>query len=215
MKLSEFINAGGPVLWLILIAGVASVAVFLERLMHLRRARIRYDDFLAGVFNVLEKGNVQEAMALCEEAPGPVAHIARTAIKHRNESASDLRHLLVDAGHFETSRMERRLGVLATIVQIAPLLGLLGSLLGVLETVLVLRQQMPLVKSVDITEGMVRALISAIAGLMVAIPAYGMFNLLVIRIDRLVLDMEQAGNDIVTFFKNWKPGQSTSAAKEP
>ena len=190
---------GGPVFWVIVFTGLVSVAVFLERLLHLRRARIHYADFLEGVFNILAKGNVREALALCDEAPGPVAHLTRMAITHRDEPREMLRHVLDSAGHAEISRMERRLGVLATIVQIAPLLGLLGSLLGVLETVLVMRSQAPLVQSVDVTGGMVRALIASIAGLMVAVPAHAMFNLLAIRIDRIVLDMEQASSDIISF----------------
>jgi biopolymer transport protein ExbB len=194
---------GGPVFWIIFITGVAAIGVFLERLLHLRRARIHVDDFLTGVFNILEKGNVEEALSLCDEAPGPVAHLARTAIKQHDEPSETLRYILDNAGHAEISRMERRLGVLATIVQVAPLLGLLGSLLGFLETVLVMRQQAPLVQSVDITVGLTRALIAAIAGLMVAAPAYAMFNLLVIRIDRIVIDMEQATNDILTFMRRW------------
>ena len=140
---------------------------------------------------------------LCDEAPGPVAHLMRTAIKQHDEPPETLRYILDNASHAEVSRMERRLGVLATIVQVAPLLGLLGALLGVLETVLVMRQQAPLVQSVDITTGLTRALIASIAGLMVAIPAYAMFNLLVIRIDRIVLDMEQATNDILSFMRRW------------
>ena len=194
---------GGPVFWVIVFTGLASVAVFLERLLHLRRARIHYADFLEGVFNILAKGNVREALALCDEAPGPVAHLTRMAITHRDEPREMLRHVLDSAGHAEISRMERRLGVLATIVQIAPLLGLLGSLLGVLETVLVMRSQAPLVQSVDVTGGMVRALIASIAGLMVAVPAHAMFNLLAIRIDRIVLDMEQASSDIISFMGRW------------
>ncbi len=190
---------GGPVFWVIVFTGLTSVAVFLERLMHLRRARIHYADFLEGVFNILAKGNVREALALCDEAPGPVAHLMRMAITHRDEPREVLRNVLDNAGHAEISRMERRLGVLATIVQVAPLLGLLGSLLGVLETVLVLRGQAPLVQSVDVTGGLVRALIASIAGLMVAVPAHAMFNLLAIRIDRIVLDMEQASGEIVSF----------------
>lgn len=192
-------HEGGPVFWVIVFTGLASVAVFLERLLHLRRARIHYADFLEGVFNILAKGNMREAQALCDEAPGPVAHLMRMAITNRDEPREVLRQVLDNAGHAEISRMERRIGVLATIVQIAPLLGLLGSLLGVLETVLVLRSQAPLVQSVDVTGGLVRALIAAIAGLMVAVPAHAMFNLLAIRIDRIVLDMEQAGSDILSF----------------
>jgi len=121
-------HEGGPVFWVIVFTGLASVAVFLERLLHLRRARIHYADFLEGVFNILAKGNVREAQALCDEAPGPVAHLMRMAITNRDEPREVLRQVLDNAGHAEISRMERRLGVLATIVQIAPLLGLLGSL---------------------------------------------------------------------------------------
>ncbi len=190
---------GGPVFWVIAAAGIVSVIVFLERLLHLRRARIRYEDFLEGVFNILVKGKVREALALCDEAPGPVVHLMRTAIKHRDEPQEMLRHVLDNAGHAEISRMERKLVILSTIVQVAPLLGLLGSLLGVLETVLVMRNQAPLVQSIDVTGGLVRALVTSISGLMVAVPAYAMFNLLVIRIDRIVLDMEQAGSDILSF----------------
>lgn len=204
-------HEGGPVFWVIVFIGLAAVGVFLDRLLHLRRARIRYEDFLTGVFNILAKGNVREALALCDEAPGPVVHLMRTAIQHRDEPQEMLRHVLDNAGHAEISRMERRLGILATIVQIAPLLGLLGSLLGVLETVLVMRSQAPLVQSVDVTGGVVRALIASITGLMVAIPAYAMFNLLVIRIDRIVLDMEQASSDILSFMGRWA---HTSAARE-
>lgn len=201
----ELWKEGGPVFWMIVLSGIVALAVFLERTLHLRRARIRYEDFLAGVFNILEKGNVREALSLCDEAPGPVVHLMRTAIRHRDEPAEMLRRVLDNAGHAEISRMERRLGSLATIVQIAPLLGLLGALLGVLETVLVMRNQAPLVYSADVTGGMVRALISSIAGLIVAVPSYAMFNLLVIRIDRIVLDMEQAGNDILSFMRRWQP----------
>ena len=200
---------GGPVFWIIAGCGVVALAVFGERMLHLRRARIRYGDFLKGVFNILEKGNVSEALALCEEAPGPVVHLVRTAILHRDAPRETLRDALDNAGHAEISRMERRLVILGTIVQLAPLLGLLGSFLGVLETVLVLRNQAPLVQSVDVTGGLVRALVTSVAGIMVAIPAYAMFNLLVIRIDRIVLDMEQATSEIAAFMRRWQGGAAT------
>ena len=195
----NLLREGGPVFWIIAALGLLSAVVFLERLLHLRRAHILYGDFLKGVFNIYAKGNVDEAVALCEEAPGPVAHLMRTAILHRDSPHGALRDALDNAGHAEISRMERRLSMIATIVQIAPLLGLLGTFLGVLETVLVLRRQVPLVESMDVTTGLLRALLTSVAGIAVAIPGYAMFNLLVVRIDRIVLDMEQATAEITTF----------------
>ncbi|MDD5705368.1 MAG: MotA/TolQ/ExbB proton channel family protein [Kiritimatiellae bacterium] len=202
----DIMREGGPVLWIIAFCGLAALTVFFERLLHLRRARIRYTDFLGGVFNILDRHNINEALTLCDDAPGPVVHLMRTAILHRDAPRETLREVLENAGYAEISRMERRLVILATIVQVAPLLGLLGSLLGVLETVLVMRNQAPLVQATDLTGGLVRALVTSIAGLMVAIPAYAMFNLLVIRIDRIVLDMQQASSEITAFMGRWTGG---------
>lgn len=202
MNFSVF-HDGGPVFWVLFLIGLAAVGIFLERIIKLRRERIRYADFLSGVFNILEKGKVREAIALCDDSPGPVVHLMHTAILHREEPVEALRQILENTGRTEISRMERRLSVLSTITQVTPLLGLLGSLLGVLETVLVMRNELPLVQTIDITGGLVRALITSIAGLAVAIPSYAMYNILVVRIDRIVLDMEQASGDIMAFMSRW------------
>jgi biopolymer transport protein ExbB len=190
---------GGPVLWLIIFCGIAALAVFFERLLHLRRAGIDPGDFLKGIRNVLGKGNAGEAVTICEETPGPVAALVRVAILHRHEARHTIREAVDTTGRAEISRMERRLATLATLSQIAPLLGLLGTVLGILETVLVLHDQVPLVDATAVTGGLLRALITTAAGLMVAIPCYGMYNLLVVRIDRLVFDMETAASEIVAF----------------
>ena len=194
---------GGPVFIIICLAGLAALAIFLERIVKLRQARIRYEDFLNGVFNILEKGKVREATALCDDSPGPVVRLMRAAILHRDEPGEALRQILDNTGRAEISRMERRLAALSTITQATPLLGLLGSLLGILGTVQTMRGELPLVQTLDITGGLVRALVTSIAGLAVAIPSFIMYNILVVRIDRIVLDMEQASGDILAFMSRW------------
>ena len=194
---------GGPVFIIICLAGLAALAIFLERIVRLRQARIRYEDFLNGVFNILEKGKVREASALCDDSPGPVVRLMRAAILHRDEPGEALRQILDNTGRAEISRMERRLAALSTIMQATPLLGLLGSLLGILGTVQTMRGELPLVQTLDITDGLVRALVTSIAGLAVAIPSFAMYNILVVRIDRIVLDMEQASGDILAFMSRW------------
>ena len=194
---------GGPIFLIICLAGLAALAIFLERIVKLRQARIRYEDFLNGVFNILEKGKVREATALCDDSPGPVVRLMRAAIIHRDEPREALRQILDNTGRAEISRMERRLAALSTITQATPLLGLLGSLLGILGTVQTMRGELPLVQTIDITGGLVRALVTSIAGLAVAIPSFVMYNILVVRIDRIVLDMEQASGDILAFMSRW------------
>lgn len=190
---------GGPVFWLLVFLGIAAVIVFFERLLHLRRAQIDYDDFLKGVCNVLENGNVDEAMVICEETPGPVAAVTLTAIRHRNGSLEAMREAVDNKGRAELSRMERRLASLAVTCQIGPLLGLLGTLLGIVKIVQDMNDQAPVIQSTDLTAGLMHALLSAVAGLMVAVPCHVMYALLMVRIERIVLDMEAAASEIVAF----------------
>ena len=197
--MNELLRQGGPVLWIIMVCGAAAFVVYIERSLHLHRARIRFEDFLKGIFNILKRQNINEALAICDETPGPVAYLVRTAILHRTASPEQIRSAMSDASSAEISRLERRLVLVATVAQVAPLLGLLGTVLGMVETLIVLQAQAPLIQSADVTRGMMKALIDTAAGLMVAIPCYAGFNLLVVKIDRLVLDMEKASAEVIAF----------------
>ena len=201
MELNMIISQGGIILWLILAAGLLSGIVFVERYVHLHRARLKVDDFTMGVFNVLKRGNKEEAMAICNNSPGPIAYLVRTIIEHSSQSKEDLRVLAEDASQCEISRMERRLIVIMSIAQLAPLLGLLGTFFGIFRYLFIINQELPLVQSADYMSGLYGALITTIAGLMVAIPSYAALNLLSLKIDRIVMDMEQASHETISFFK--------------
>jgi len=205
---------GGWVLWVILALGAGEVLVFLERLLHMRRALIDSADFLKGIRTILGRGNDSEAVAICEDTPGPVAALVRTAIQHRHESRQAIREAVDGTGRSELSRLERRIGTVATITFTAPLLGLLGTVLGILETVQVMHTQAPLVDASQVTGGLLHALVTTAAGLLVAAPGYAMYNLLVARIDRIALDMEAAATEIVAFLTAPGENSAQTARKE-
>jgi len=209
--LSFLLQRGGLVLWVIMALGVAAFVVFVERTLHLHRARIKSEDFLKGILNILRRENVTEALAICEETPGPVAYVVKTAILHRGDSKDALRTAVEDASLAEVSRMERRLVFIATAAQISPLLGLLGTVIGMVDSLLVMQHQSPLIQSADVMGGLMKALVTTAGGLTVAIPAYAAFNLLVVKIDRIVLDMERAASEIVAFLK--EPAAGMEARK--
>lgn len=179
--------------------GVVALAVFVERLVTLHRARIRFTDFLAGVFNILSKGKVREALAICDETAGPVARIAHTAIMRRADTPDNLRLAIENSGKSEIARMERRLRLISAIMHMAPLMGLLGCVLGGLKTIRTLQSGGQLVQSLDLTAGVSSAMLCAAAGLAVTIASFAMSAIVAARIDRIILDMDQSADDILAF----------------
>ncbi len=192
---------GGPLVWVMLAIGAIGLFVFLERLFHLHRAKIRSEDFLQGLFRNLEYGHVEEGLKICDETAGPVAYLAKTAILHRDNEPDAFKRAMDNAGRSEISRMERRLVILATTAQVAPLLGLLGTVLGMIRALLVMNQQGPLVQSADLSGWLMQALVTTALGLMVAIPAYGGYNFLINKVEKIVLDMERAASEITAFLQ--------------
>src|SRR5271163_915917 len=124
---------GGPVIWLILIAAATAAVVFIERALFCRRSQINSAAFLNGVRTVLKRDNVVEAVSICDATPGPVARLVKAAILNRDKGRERVREAVEEAGLVEVPLLEEKLNLLATIAQIAPLLGLLGTIVGFME----------------------------------------------------------------------------------
>ena len=193
------IQKGGPMMWLILAGSIVAAVVFLKKLFDLHRAQIKWADFLKGIYNILARRNVVEAVSICEETPGPVASIVRAAILHHDEDKESIQRAIEEAGLAEIPRLERNLTMLATLAQVMPMMGLLGTVLGMMRVLLTFQEKSPLVHSGDLMGGMWQALISTAASLAVAIPIYAGYNLLVGRVESIVLDMERASVEILAF----------------
>ena len=127
--LPGFLSKGGPMIWVILFASAVAIAVFIERMLHCHRAQINSAEFLNGVRTVLKRDNVVEALSICDATPGPVARLVKTAILNRDQGVSASAR---PGGSrlVEVPRLEEKLNLLATIAQLAPLMGLLGTVMG-------------------------------------------------------------------------------------
>src|SRR5580704_16462107 len=117
---------GGPMMWVILVASATAITVFIERALYCHRAQINSTEFLNGVRTVLKRDNIVEALSICDATPGPVARLVKTAILNRDHGRERVRESLEEAGLVEVPRLEEKLSLMATIAQVAPLLGLLG-----------------------------------------------------------------------------------------
>src|SRR5881409_3922817 len=133
LTLPALLANGGPVLVLILATSAVAAVVFIERFLHCHRAQINSTEFLNGVRTVLKRDNVVEALSICDATPGPVARLVKTAVLNREHGRERVREALEEAGLAEVPRLEEKLNLLATIAQIAPLLGLLGTVLGFIK----------------------------------------------------------------------------------
>src|ERR1041385_2347581 len=133
LSLPSLLAYGGVMLWLILFVSAVAVTVFIERFLHFHRAQINSTEFLNGVRTVLKRDNVVEALSICDATPGPVARLVKTAILNREHGRDRVREALAEAGLAEVPRLEQKLNLLATIAQLAPLLGLLGTILGFVQ----------------------------------------------------------------------------------
>jgi len=188
---------GGPVVWLLIVISGVAIVVFIERFLHCHRAQINSAEFLNGVRTVLRRDNVVEAVSICDATPGPVARLVKTAILAREQGREHVRESLEDAGLVEVPRLEARLDLLATIAQITPLLGLLGTVLGLIHIFMDMEAAGQYAHFNQLSRGVWMALISAGAGLAVAIPTQAAHNYLVNRVNLIVLDMERASNEIL------------------
>ncbi len=188
---------GGPVIWLILIAAAAAAVVFVERALYCHRAQINSAEFLNGVRTVIKRGNVVEAIAICDATAGPVARLVKAAILSRELGRDRVREAVEEAGLIEVPRLEEKLNLLATIAQIAPLLGLFGTIIGFIHVFTKL-QAAGLYAHLDmLSAGVWESLVCAAAGIALAIPAHAGYNYLVSRVNKIVLDMERAAAEIV------------------
>ncbi|MGH7940424.1 MAG: MotA/TolQ/ExbB proton channel family protein [Limisphaerales bacterium] len=166
------LSNGGWVIWLIIIAAAVAFVAFIERWLYCHRAQINSIEFLNGVRNVLKRDNVVEAISICDATPGPVARLVKTAILNRDKSRERVREAVEEAGMTEVPLLEERLNLIATIAQIAPLLGLLGTVIGFMEIFQQLRISGINAHVEELSKGIWQSLICAAAGIGVAIPVH-------------------------------------------
>ena len=193
----DYMQKGGPLMWLILFCSVLAGAVFLERATYFHRAQIRVGEFIRGLANLLQRRSFAEALAECAATPGPVARVVHAALIRHEAPRSELKEIVQEAGQLEIPRLERRLGIIATISIIAPLIGLLGTVTGLIEAFVNISSQSGFASSTDIASGIYQSLLTTAAGLVVAIPCAVGHMYLSARVNVLMHDMERAGIEIV------------------
>ncbi|MCG8525485.1 MAG: MotA/TolQ/ExbB proton channel family protein [Opitutales bacterium] len=196
------IEQGGPIMWLLLTISVVGFVLFVERLFFLHKGHINTGSFVEGITNVVKKRRLVEALTICEENPSPISNIIKSALLNYDQPKERLFDAVQTAALVEIPYLQRRIGTLAVVARVAPLLGLLGTLLSIMSTFYQLQTDGPYANSADYAGFMAQALITTIFGVGIAIMAQLAHHFLHGRFRALVHDIEWVGHDMIQLIAN-------------
>jgi len=202
MSLWQIFSAGGPVMWPILLCSIFALAIIIEKFWHMKKVKINTQLFLGTILDKMKRHEVKEAMEICDKTPGPIAHILKAGILKYDRPRPQIVESIEDASLYEIPRIEKNLNALATIAHISPLLGLLGTVTGMVrcfQTIQAKATSFHPVSPGDLAGGIWEALLTTVAGLIVAIPTFVAYNYLAGRINHFILEMEKASTELVNF----------------
>ena len=194
-------------MYLIVACSFVALAVVVERFLHLAHARTRIRAVMAQVRTPIQQQRIREAIGACERTAGPLAGILRAGMLKHGRSREEIREAMEEASRSEVPKLERNLGILATIAHTAPLLGLLGTVLGMLRAFQAIEAKASIFQPVspgDLAGGIGSALITTAGGLIVAIPTFVAYNYFVSRVGGIVVDMERGAADLANLLTESK-----------
>lgn len=205
----DLIVRGGPFMYPILICSAVALAIFLERIWVLRRKKVIPPHFSSRIEQLLKKKKLKEAIFLCQ---GDFSSIARTflaGLRNARNGIWWIREAIQERGSREAAILEKRVGILATIAHLTPLLGLLGTVSGMIKTFSALSLQ-GAANPAPLARGIAEALITTATGLCVAIPTLVGHRFLKDKVNSLILEIEESSIKLVELITTYKKRSQNS-----
>jgi len=197
-SLGDWVGQTNVMLAVIVLCSVICVAVFIERLLYLKKIDLDTDTLLVELKGSIERGDVVEAIQLCEKRPGAVSNVIRAGISHHERGKEYIENAMELKGIVEIAKMEKNSRILSIIAHISPLIGLLGTVLGFIRAFGEMRMSSLVeISSMQIGEAMEYALVTTAAGLVVAIPAVLAYNYIVSRVEGVTVEMQATAAEVV------------------
>lgn len=209
----EFLKSGGPLMIPIGLCSVVGLAAFLERLWALRQWRVLPRSLRVAVMDLVRQGRFEDALIACRQSESPWGRVAEAVLRGRGRARADVKELAEEVGRREAAELERYSGIVGIVAAIAPLLGLLGTVWGMILTFRVIEEG-GIGQVGQLAGGISTALVTTFAGLSVGIPALMAHRWLLARVDDLLLDMEEAALELLDRVAA-DPNPAASAASPP
>lgn len=200
IELFDKFQQGGIVMWPMFLMSLAALGVFIERVLFLHSNQIRSREFLLGIENNLKKGRLIEALTVCQDTPGPAAAMVKAGLMSFRKSDEEIREAVREAAIVELGPIKRRVGALAAIAQAAPIFGLLGTLIGLIDAFSQYEEQGVYLNAGFLSGSMWQALISTATGLALSAVCILGHHFLIGRIHSIVQEMEWLGSELLSSF---------------
>jgi len=193
----QLVEQGGPFVWVLGVLAFASMFLVLERIFFFQKVKINVGDLLLGLANHVRNGAFAEALHEAARAPGPTARVAHAVLMRKDLPRRDLRDVAQEAGQLEVPRMERNLRALYAIALISPLIGILGTVSGLLMTFMGMSEDKGVYAASEMSRGVYQALVTSGLGLAIAIPSYLFYLFFYGRVKRMVHRIERTGIEMI------------------
>ena len=197
MSLFDIAARGGWIMLLIVILSVIALAIFIERVVTLRKIRVNARTFVLQIQNLLMRGRLEEAIKTCKQTPGPIAALTKVTLEKYNRPYEEIKEALESAGRAEIFELEKYLGTLGTVAAVAPLLGFLGTVTGMIKAFMKIESLGGNVGPSVLAGGIWEALVTTAAGLIVGILAIIFYNYVQGRVARYVQEMEESSYNLL------------------
>ena len=201
------IREGGPLMYLIILCSIVAFAVIVERIVTLNRAKIDVSAFMEKIFDAIRRNRIMAAIEICDRTSSPVASMIKAGLLKQSASRQEIKEAMEEAALIEVPKLEKNLNILATLAHVTPLIGLLGTVTGMIQAFQVIQEKAGALSPVspgDLAGGIWEALTTTVGGLSVAIPTLVAYNFLVTKVDGFVINMERASTELVQVVKGEK-----------
>ena len=192
----EIFEKGGFLMYPIFICSLIAVTIFFERMFYLKSVKTKSNRFVLRVKNLVKKGSIELAISACRKSPTPISKIMLAGLMKFGQGRDEMKEAIEDSANQEIPVLERNLSTLSTIGNITPLLGLLGTVFGMVKAFNVIAV-MGVGKPEALAGGISEALLTTAFGLSIAIPTIVVYNYLSHRVDKLIREMEVNCVDLV------------------
>lgn len=193
----DLLLKGGPILWVILLLAVPVLAILIERVLYFRRIATDEDKLFARVKGAVEKGHYDEALAICDTVEAPIGGLIRAAIENRSLPEADLKEAVKDAAVRELPQIEHTIQAVNVIGNISPLLGLLGTVSGIINSFNVLGEFGAVSDPSVLAKGISEALLTTAAGILIAVPSMVTYAWLAGKANQVIGRLEGQANELV------------------